>query len=227
MNTPIKQGDPTAQGAQEEVQNNTQPDDQKFKDQQKRAEKAEADAAELRKQLEALQGNDDGKAGEPSQTTEEAIKALAEKHDVDEAFATDMYNLLAKGASSEATSKLNDELQKRDEQAKKERIEAEFDKAFENTSKSELFEGVAIDKESIKQLKLANPEKTVEELAEQLYGGVLQSMGRTTTENTRDGARNEGTAYDYSKLTEKEYDEVVSDPDERAKYYAWKDQQDS
>lgn len=204
-------------------------EDQKFLDQQKRAEKAEAEAkqakevaADLQKQLDAARASGGSNAVIP----EEAIVEIAKKHDIDPEFAKDLGKVLLTHSVAAAEAKFIPMLKEQEEQAKKEKIESEFNKAFDTATAVEKYKGIAIDKDSVRQLQFANPTQTVEQIVERLYGSVAASSkeeGKETTEEARNGAQRGGDVVDFEKMTPDQRDAVMADPEAKKKYFAWLD----
>lgn len=215
--------------------NGSQSDDKDYKsmfeDQQKRNAKLEADIKALK---EAGNNKDDGNndGGEDKSAAEftNQVKAIADKYDLEAGFVEDIAKLAASQGTRKAEAKLAKELEKRDTETKQARIEREFDTAFDRISSNDKYKGVEVSKENVKALQFANPDKTVEQIMEELYGGVLRAMGRDTTEDTRQGAGGgdngiDASTVDFENMTAKQREAVMADPEAKAKYYAYLDQE--
>lgn len=195
--------------------------------QRKRAEKAEADAeaakatvATLQEQLKLAQSRE----GANAQIPDAVITKLSEKTGIDADALREVASTIGEYSVKAAEAKFVPMLQERDTESKKEKLEGEFNKAFDKVASSERFKDITLDKESIKQLQLADPSKTVEQIAEKLYAGIVAPKGKESSEDeTRTGAQRGGGKIDFDNMTPEQHEQVMADPELKKQLFDYRD----
>lgn len=255
MTTTNQQGAPTAEEAKENAQPSADGDqgnaggdaDQRFKDQQRRAELAEKEAKEAKERADAAErraqeaeakaaaaagsgsGSGDGATLTPEMEAE--IARFAEESDVDPKFAKSLAQTVLKASSEVSKATLAAALADQEAQAKKERVQSEFDKAFDTVANSDTFKGIKINKDRIRELQFANPGQTVEQIVSDLYGEVAKpaedGVVDPPEDGTKHGAERGGGTIDFEKITPEQREAVMADPEAKAKYFAYLDSKGS
>lgn len=197
-------------------------------DQKRRAEIAEQKEADARKALEDAQATikELTERGSSPEISEDELQKIADKYNVEIDAVKDLLKVATVLSTNAATSKIKPMLEERDRKEKEAKLEQEFDKAFGKIAKSDTYKGVKIDKDSVKTLQLANPNKTVKEIVDSLYGGVVVLEGKSSSEDeVRPAAqRGAGDTIDFDKLTDEQRTEVLKDPAMKQQYFKYRDQ---
>lgn len=209
--------------------------DQRFKDQQKRAEKAEAEAkaakaeaetakakaAELEKQLAS--------AADPvGEVSDADIEKLAEEHGVSVDFAKGLVEKLAAKLSKQTEALVSSKLSEKDKEREKERILTAFKADFDKVDADE-FDGATLNEQAVRSHylteKAKNPDHTVADSVEAIYGSFKK--GKPSVEDDPQGADQAGESIDFATVSKdsEKLNKVLKDPKARKAYYAWRDKQ--
>lgn len=200
-----------------------------FEDQKKRAEKAEADKSEMAAKVADLQkavDESNAKKGTDDDVSDEDLQALADEFGVD----IKLVKTIQKSSAKAAKDAVIPMLKERDDQIKLEKLDGEFNKAFERVITSEEYKGVKINKDYVRDFQLRNPNKTVDEIVKDLYGEVIAkpAEGKDTTEDARTGAERGGAEIDFANVDAKTVNEVImKDPTLKKKYFDFLDENPS
>ena len=215
----------------EELKADQEKDKQVAADQKGRAEKAETDLKEANTTIDDLKAQLEAKADDKGDVSDENIKAIAEKHGVDPAFAQDLANAMESKAT-EAVKATEEKLTEEMDKAKTERNQEKLDKAFDAafTTASEDYGDLAMDKDAVKDLYLSrkskNEELTVADVLQTLYGAA---SGKTTTEDdARGDDHSVGETIDFAKASKDpdQLNKLMKDPKAKKDYLAWRDAND-
>lgn len=177
----------------------------------------EAVFLELKKELKTLK-----KSIEDGATKKEVsadIKALAEKHNVDEGFLEELSTIMKSSSKAEIEAELASKLAPLQAKERDEKIDNAFTKAYAKAiASAPEFEGI-VNKEVIKTLSLdpKNANKTFNQLIEESYGHLV--TGRKTIDYSSGSNRSEDTV-DFAKAqSDGEYmKKVMSDPNLKKQY---------
>ena len=203
------------------------------KDQTGRAVKAEDDLKSANTTIEELKAKLVEKADDKGDVSDSDIKAIAEKHGVDPAFAEDLAAALGSKLSKEVKAteeKLEGAMEKKDEADNKTRLENAFKDALAAASK-EYGDDVKIDADTVKDLyftrKGANADLTVADVLETLYGEAKGSDSSEDDAGSGEEKGDSGETVDFDTLTkvgnEDKLAEVIKNPKHKKDYYAWRD----
>lgn len=171
------------------------------------------DNKELKKEIQDLR-----KSIEQGATKKEVrrdIAALAEEHNVDPEFLSE----LASAIRAEAEQSIEDRLRPLTERDQNQQREAKFKQLLDATlEEMPEFKGV-INENILKQLAYnpANKDKTFAQLVEETYGGYV-GKDRKTIETTRPHVDSSSVDYERAKTDMDYYKEVMSDPIAKKKY---------
>ena len=161
------------------------------------------------------------KDGATNKEVSSDIRALADKHGVDEDFLTELVSTLKSTSQAEIEEKLNKEMQPLKDKEHLANIDKTFNEHFDKAmAKMPEFDGVA-NKNVIKQLSLdpSNKNKTFQQLIDEAYGHLV--TGKKTLESTKANvSRGEAGEVDFNKISKDNtyYKEVMNNPTLKKKY---------
>lgn len=153
------------------------------------------------------------------------IASLAEKYDVDAEFMSEFAKIMKAEALKEAQEKYDPILKKQAEEKALSEKEKLFNQVFDKVSESYSEYAGIINKDIIREMALngKNADKSVRQLIESVYGGVIKSkeeapassfeQSRPSTKKSKD--------IDFSNLSDSDHDLIASDPKVREEYGKW------
>lgn len=174
---------------------------------------------QVKKELRDLKRSVDNGATNKEVTAD--IKELAEKHNVDEDFITELVATIKHQTKSEVEETLSNEMKPIKEKDRLEKIDRVFNEHFDKTiSQMPEFDGI-VNKDVIKTLSLdpANKNKTFQQLIETAYGHLV--TGRKTMETSKPGqTRGEAGEVDFARAQKDTgyYQEIMNNPALKKKY---------
>lgn len=142
------------------------------------------------------------------------IKALAEKHNVDESFLEELATVVRNTSKAEVDAEIASKLAPLQERERGEKIEKAFDKAFKRAlNDAPEYEGI-VNREVIKALSLdpKNANKTFNQLIDESFGHLV--TGKKTIDYSSGSNRSDGATVDMAKAkSDGEYfKKVMADP---------------
>lgn len=172
----------------------------------------EAVLIEVKKELKALK-----KSIEEGATKKEVaadIKALADKHNVDESFLEELSSIMRSSSKAELEAELASKLAPIQAKERQEKIDKAFSKAFKKAlENAPEYEGI-VNKEVIKTLSLdpKNADKTFNQLIEESYGHLV--TGKKTIDYSSGSNRSDSSTVDMARAkSDGEYfKKVMADP---------------
>ncbi len=173
-------------------------------------DKLKTEIRELREQL---------KAANPSSAK---LSEIASKWGVEPQTISE----LAEAIKSDSTREIEAKFGTMVEEQKKAKVEAAFDKEFQEKVVKD-FPKLAGKKEELKALAFTPQfvKTPLNEIAQKVFGDLL---GKGTMEEARPASDKGGEVVDFSKpMTEEQRSQVLKDPEARAKYYKFLDQNHS
>lgn len=176
-------------------------------------EKKARKAAE--KEVERLKAQIEG--GASKETISDSIDAIAEKHDIDKDFLTELSSTIKAQTKAELEAELN---AKSEGENKFKQFEDAFNKGLQTAlERGPEFKDI-VNTDVIKQLALLpqNSKKTISQLLEETYGNAIQ--GKRTIETTTPGGGKDPEPLDYDKAQNdiNYFNEVMADPKRKAEY---------
>lgn len=178
----------------------------------------EAVFLELKRELKDLKKSI--KEGATKKEVSADIKALAEKHNVDEGFLEELSTVMKSTSKAEFEEELASKLAPLQAKERNEKIDNAFAKAYAKAiANAPEFEGIA-NKEVIKTLSLdpKNADKTFNQLIEESYGHLV--TGKKTIDYSSGSNRSDDSTVDFAKAqSDGEYmKKVMADPNLKKQY---------
>lgn len=181
------------------------------KEAEKRAEKAEADLAELKKSIEG---------GATKSEISEDVEALAEKHGVDKDFLKEFAATIEARVRKEGKAETDKNAKATEEKDREARIETAFTEHFDKAMADMPEFKDIVNKDVIKTLSLdpKNAKKTFKQLIEDTYGNAIP--GKRTVETTKPGGGKDPGVVDMARAKKDSayFKEVMADPELKKQY---------
>lgn len=174
---------------------------------------------EMAKQLKELQKSIEQGASKTEVSSD--IKAIADKHGLDEVFLQDFAQSVKAHAEAEIDAKISSRLKPLEEKEHSERINKAFTEHYQKALERMPEYKDVVNQEVIKALSLmpANANKTFTQLLEESYGHLI--TGKRTLDTTpAKGGKSDGFTVDIdrAKRDSSYFKEVMSDPNLKKQY---------
>jgi hypothetical protein len=165
---------------------------------------------ELEKQIEA---------GATKREISDEIKAIAEEHNVDEAFLQKLASAVKAQTEREIEDRVSSKLKPLEDKERAEKIDTIFNQHYAKAIEAMPEYKDLVNKDVIKSLSLdpRNQNKTFTKIIEDSYGHLLK--GKATLEPSKPSSRDDNQALDTKKLKDPAYfKEVMANPRLKKEY---------
>ncbi len=160
-----------------------------------------------------------------SMATDSALQELAQEYDVDVDFMRKLADSIKQETAKEFQSKYEPMFNKQQQEREAEKRDALFTKVFEQAKKSYPELNDVLNKDLIKDLALdpKNSNKTVKQLIEWTYGGVINRIDETPAPSFEKGSSGstKSSGLDFSNLSEQDHKAIANDPKLSKEYGDW------
>ena len=173
---------------------------------------------DLARQMKDLQKQIESGASKKEVSSD--LKAIAEKHNIDEDFLQDLANTIRSSAKAEVEEELESKLKPLQDKEKAEKLDKAFDSQWDKLMEAMPEYKDIANKSIIKSLAFNrdNANKTFAKILEEAYGKLV--AGKQTMETSKPGSgKSDDSEIDFAKVNNPEYfKQIMDNPNLKAKY---------